>query len=296
MTITPRTLRHAVVIAALAATGFALAACGQAPEHAGTTENMTSVDIKEESAPPAIAPVDASGSGPIAVSVPRIAYTYSYTYRIAAERIAQVQTRQVELCEKQGPQVCRVLDMRSASSEGDGSGGSMTLAVAAPKARAFGAKLGAIVGNADGEAISSEITGEDLSKQIVDTTARLKARTVLRDRLMEILATRQGKVAELVEAERGVAKVNEEIDQARSWLAEMQGRVNYSEINLTYVSQGQTTNAFLSPILAALGSLGSILGTVIGALIVVLAVGVPLGLAIWALAWLVRTIRQRTEA
>lgn len=46
MTITPRTLRHAVVIAALAATGFALAACG------GSGGSSSSSSAAESSAIP----------------------------------------------------------------------------------------------------------------------------------------------------------------------------------------------------------------------------------------------------
>ncbi len=265
----------------------ALAGCGQADKAA---EKVTSVNIGEE------APADGGESGEIAVSVPRIAYTYSYEYRLAADRIASVQNQQANLCEKQGAAVCRVIDMKQDTGDGDYASGSMTLAVAAPRARAFGAQLAAIVSGAQGQPISSSIAGEDLSKAIVDTTARLKARTVLRDRLMDILATRKGTVAELVEAERGVAKVNEEIDQAQSWLAQMNGRVDYSTLNLSYVSQGAARSGFLTPIREAVGSLGTILGTLVAIFILIAAVGIPVGLVIWALRLAVIRLRLGQEA
>ncbi|MBT0669641.1 DUF4349 domain-containing protein [Novosphingobium profundi] len=284
MRFSKRTIRSALPAAFSAAIlSSLLAGCGQS-YHA--SEKVTSVDVKEE------APGDAGGSGEIAVSVPRIAYTYSYEYRLAADQIATVQNRQANLCEKQGVAVCRVIDMKQDTGDGDYASGSMTLAVAAPRARAFGAELAAIVTGAQGKPISSSIAGEDLSKAIVDTTARLKARTVLRDRLMEILATRKGTVAELVEAERGVAKVNEEIDQARNWLAEMNGRVDYSTVNLSYVSQAPSQSGFLSPIREAIGSLDTILGTLIAIFILIAAVGIPIGLAIWAVRLAVVRLRR----
>lgn len=279
-----------------------LASCGQAPSSEGG-QKLTSVDIAEE--PPAavdIAPVaEPDGTkteiatSKIAVSVPRIAYTYGYQYRLAASRIAEVQSKQADLCEKQGPAVCRVLDMQQHLDETDNAGGSLTLAVAAPRARAFGAQLSQLVSSADGQSISSSIQGEDLSKQIVDTTARLKARTLLRDRLMEILATRKGTVAELVEAERGVAKVNEEIDEATGWLAEMQGRVDYSRMELTYSASSATANTFLTPIKAVVGNLGWILGTIIALLIALATVAIPLGLVIWGIRATLGYLERRRE-
>jgi hypothetical protein len=140
--------------------------------------------------------------------------------------------------------------------------------------------------------VSSAISGEDLSKQIVDTEARLRARSVLRDRLMEVLATRKGTVAELVEAERGVAQVNEEIDEARGWLAEMQGRVNFSRVNLSYESGASGSGGFLSPIRSALGSVGTVLGTIFAMVILTLVVAVPLGLIGFAIRYLVLRWRR----
>ena len=108
--------------------------------------------------------------------------------------------------------------MNQGEQEGDYAYGSLTIAVRSSEARTFGKALTAATGRMDGELVSSSIEGEDLSKSIVDTEARLQARTVLRDRLMDVLRNRRGTVSELVAAERGLAQVNEEIDQARSWL------------------------------------------------------------------------------
>lgn len=283
---------------------LAVQGCSKSADEA-TTMRTTSSDIKEESAPAAPPPPDASAKpgavnaaqapqpAAIPVSMPKIAYVYNFGYRIAENAISALQRKHADLCERQGPQVCRILEMRQSGGEGDYGTGSLALAVAAPRARSFGVELGNVAASAGGSEVSNAISGEDLSKQIVDTEARLRARSLLRDRLMEVLATRKGTVAELVEAERGVAQVNEEIDQARSWLIEMQGRVDFSRFDISYASGSPSSGGFTSPIRDALGSVGSILGMLFAALIVLVTVLVPLGLIGFGLRLAWRRMRGR---
>ncbi|WP_432200880.1 DUF4349 domain-containing protein [Erythrobacter sp. W53] len=221
-------------------------------------------------------------------SAPQIAYVYGYGFRIAPGEIAPLAQRHVELCEKLANNGCRVLSLQQSGSEGSYAYGTLELAVAASKARNFGKDLASSADSLGGEQVDTSISGEDLSKQIVDTEARLRARTLLRDRLMEVLRSRQGTVAELVEAERGVAQVNEEIDQARSWLAEMRGRVAYSRVTISYNSSARTGGSFGRPIVDAFQSIGSILGTTIAFMIYALTVLIPVILALLGLGWLWR--------
>jgi chromosome segregation ATPase len=129
-------------------------------------------------------------------------------------------------------------------------------------------------------------------KQLVDTEARLEARKQLRDRLQQVLRTRKGSVEELIEAERSVAAVNEEIDQARSWLKEMEGRVAYSRVTVHYETGTPVARDFLGPVSGALGSLGTIFGWIVALLILAAAVAVPAG-GVW---WAKRAIRRRLAA
>lgn len=230
---------------------------------------------------PAPAKLDAGNGSPPPSDVdvghpPQIAYVFDYGFRLTAKAIAPLQQRHADLCESKGPYVCRIVKMDQSGPEGDYVRGTLELAVASDKARAFGKELTKAAEQAEGEQISATISGDDLSKQIVDTEARLRARKLLRDRLMEVLATRRGTVTELVEAERGVAQVNEEIDQASSWLTEMRGRVAFSRLNIAYESGQPTAGGFFGPIREAVGSVGGILGGMIAMLILVFAVGVPL--------------------
>ncbi len=227
-------------------------------------------------------------SAEIKISIPQIAYTYEYGYRVSASGMPAMQRAHADLCERKGLKVCHILNMSQDGSEGAYASGKLEIEVAAPYARTFADELSKIAADNGGDAISSSIAGEDLSKQIVDTQARLRARIVLRDRLMEILQTRNGKVSELVEAERGVAEVNEEIDTAQSWLAEMKGRVAFSKMNLNYSSSSPGAGGFSAPIRDALGSVAATFGVAIAAIIYILTFLLPWAALVALLLWVKR--------
>ncbi len=291
---------------------LALAACSDAGSY--ESEAVTAMDVAEEAAveappaPPRQADTDdamAEGGNAegesistpdIPAAAPKIAYVYSYGFRVNREEIAPLQQRHADMCADLGPLVCQVRSLQQNGAEDDYGYGQLELSVAADRARAFGRELVAAAQSEGGDQISSSIEGEDLSKQIVDTEARLRSREVLRDRLMEVLRTRKGSVQELVEAERGVAQVNEEIDQARSWLQEMRGRVAYSRMTVTYQSETAGPGGFFEPIRKAVGSIGPVAGNVIGGLILLLTVLLPIGLVGFGIWALVRWWKRREES
>ena len=222
------------------------------------------------------------GRQPIAISLPRIAYRYELGFRIAGRDMASLQQRHADACVRLGPTQCQIIGMNQESGAGTG-GGELDLAVAAPRARSFTAELGRLAGDSGGEQVSSSLAGEDLSKKIIDTDARIKARTVMRDRLMQVLATRQGKVSELVEAEKAVADANEEIDAARSELAGMQGRVDFSQVKISY--RDGASNGVFSQVREAFGDVGSLIGFTIAGLVRLLAAILPLAVLVLAIRW-----------
>ncbi|MCH2222931.1 MAG: DUF4349 domain-containing protein, partial [Dechloromonas sp.] len=224
----------------------------------------------------------------IPVSLPQLAYIYDYRWQMPAAEIGPLQRRHASLCEQQGPAVCQIIGMTKSGAEDDEVSGRLEMAVATRQARAFGALLEDEAEDAGAEQIAAEIASEELSKQLVDTEARLKSRTELRDRLQDVLRNRKGKVEELIEAERSVAAVNEEIDQARSWLKEMEGRVAYSRVTVHYETGTPVTSDFLGPVTGALGSLGAIFGYLVAFLILIGSVALPVA-GVW---WIVRRLNR----
>jgi len=277
---------------------MALSACGEA-EYGETTDMAEAVPVDAELSEYAESAGDtaaddisadataANASRPdVAISIPRMAYVYDYGFRLEADRIADLQERHADMCQAAGPYVCQIVSQSHSGRIDDGyANGRLELAVIADQARNFGTRLGAAAESAGGEQVNTAITGEDLTKNMVDTEARLRSRIALRDRMMEVLRTRQGSVEELVEAERNVARINEEIDGARSWLDEMRQRVAFTRINIDYSTQAAPTSDFLGPVGTAVASIGSILGYLLAIMIVLGTVAIPVTASVYAVRW-----------
>ncbi len=276
-------MRRHVILTATAT--LALTACSNAGSDRAASE-AADITVNEAAEPAATARTAETGKSlpaldKIPASVPQLAYVYDFRWRLPATDIGPLQRRHASLCEQQGPAICQIIGMTKTGETEDEVAGRLEMAVATRQARAFGALLEDEAEDAGAKQIAAEITSEELSKQLVDTEARLKSRAQLRDRLQEVLRTRKGTVEQLVEAERSVAAVNEEIDQARSWMREMEGRVAYSRVTVDYETGTPVTRDFLAPVTGALGSLGSIFGYLVALLILAGAVILPLGGVLW---------------
>lgn len=266
-----------------------LAACSAGSDEA---TDVAAAEDATESATPNVSQVGTGAAGlgdrpDLPVSLPKMAYVFDYGFRLAAADIAPLQQEHADMCEALGPYQCQIVSLTRTGEEDDVVG-ELQLAVASDKARGFAGQLAAAAESDGAEFFRADIRGEDLSKSIVDTEARLRTRIALRDRLLEVLRTRKGSVQELVDAERGVAQVNEEIDQAQSWLAEQKGRVAFSRMTLTYES-ANPGGSFLAPIRGAAGSLGTILGNLVAVAIVLGAIGLPVLAAVFG----ARRLRRR---
>ena len=84
---------------------------------------------------------------------------------------------------------------------------------------------------------SSSVSSEDLTRSIVDSSARLNALKTLRGRLQALLASRPGKLSDLLDVERELARVQGEIDSQESELAVMRQRVAMSTLEIDYQSE-----------------------------------------------------------
>lgn len=187
------------------------------------------------------APPDGEATGstvpepnPIEVSVPRLANTYGLGFRLAGDRIAPAQDAHRKLCQRMGPARCQLLALDRGAAEDTQTRARLKVRVATVEAERLSDQLIAQVAQAGGRAIATRVMAADVSKDIVDAEARIRQRELLVSRLTDILRTRNGKVAELVEAERSVAQAQEELDQAKGRLTELRGRVAMADMEITY--------------------------------------------------------------
>jgi len=224
----------------------ALAACSAA-ENSQTTQASDSAAETAQPASEAAGDAKDGASGGAAekvkVSLPQLAYSYSLGYLLPTDRLASVQDTHRRLCEEMGPARCQLLAFERDDSQ-DQTGDAFTkLRVVTSEAHRFSDELGRAAADAGGRATGTKVSTDDVSKQIVDTKARIAQRELLVARLTEVLRTRSGKVSELVEAERSVASAQEELDQAKGWLTELQGRVAMSDFEIRYSAIAPATNS-----------------------------------------------------
>jgi hypothetical protein len=293
----------------VAAILFALSRAG--PQLMHRAEAMRTFDVQEEpalpamvaAAPPAVdappeAPAESGAvaqSAPIAVTMPRIAYSYGFSFRLDRERIAAVQERHFAACRRLGPAFCRVTAMqRGGTNDGDAAA-NLKLQVAAGLADGFGRTLAAIAGEGGGETLDRSIRAEDLSRQMIDSDARIRTRELLIQRLTALLQTRSGNIEQAVEAERAINGAQEELEAARAALADMRGRVAMSAVEISYVARGPAPDS-PNPIVQAFDQVASISASSVGAMIMIVGIALPWALLGGLVFLAVRAARRRRDA
>lgn len=180
------------LICAASITALTLAACSKPRDetdasYADGSETAVAAEAMaaSEAAPPAPAPAQRADAPSKALpaldklptSLPQLAYEYDYRWKLEAGEIGSLQRRHASLCEQQGPATCQIIGMTKTGAEEGNVSGELQMAVATRQARAFGALLEDEALDAGAEQIAAEIASEELSRQIVDTEARVRART-----------------------------------------------------------------------------------------------------------------------
>lgn len=304
------------IIAALATT---LAACGQgedgysSAEYAGDAampapmaeRSVAAYDMEAPPPPPpAPSPVEyvdeqsQGQSGPQQGGAPdgnaaaerQIAYTYSYGFRVPTDNLESMQNAHKAACEAAGSGACYVEQSNISGLGEDYANGYMRIRASTAWIENFRASIPENLAPFDATLDSSESTAEDLTTQIIDTTSMLDSRKTLRDRLQRLLADRPGELSDLLEIERELARVQQQIDSTESILAAMKLRVSMSVLTLSYQARysaasesiwrplGDAFEDFLGNVV---GSFAALVNLVSGLLVWVLLIG----LVAWAVLW-----------
>lgn len=115
-------------------------------------------------------------------------------------------------------------------SAGDFQVRSATLELKIPAAR-FDAALAGLEPIGKVESVSS--TAEDVGEEFVDVTARVANARRLEERMINLLATRTGKLEEVLAVERELSRVREEIERYEGRLRYLKSRVAISTLSVT---------------------------------------------------------------
>jgi len=118
----------------------------------------------------------------------------------------------------------------STTQTGQGEVRSATLELKIPAARFDEAVSGL---PPFGEVESVNVQAEDVGEEFVDLSARTTNAKRLEERLLALLATRTGKLEEVVQVERELARVREEIERIDGRLRYLRSRVAMSTLTVT---------------------------------------------------------------
>ncbi len=288
---------------ALAAFALIAGGCGQ-------QRSATSADSGSAATEAAMAPAparDASAGSPApgstaptvaAVSVPMLAYEYSLGVEVPLRRLSSLVDKHEKACTDAGPAVCQVIGANTSADGGDG-GARATLTIRATPAwlKTFRTQIQKDAASTGGKVANTNVQAEDLTRQIVDTEAALRAKTTLRGRLEQLLASRPGALSDLLEVERELARVQGEIDATQSELAVMRTRIATSKLTVTYVSQGSLApDSAMRPLNDAMHDVVKTVAVGFAVIIYLVAGLFPFLVVFGPLVWLLNKWRKKRKA
>jgi hypothetical protein len=116
----------------------------------------------------ASAPSQRSAAGPNVgpTAAPGVAFNYRYAFRLAAERVAEVQEHHARMCEQLGPNRCRITGMHYRFVDEEDIQASLSFKLEPAIARRFGQEGVAAVLRSEGMLVESEISGTDVGTSI----------------------------------------------------------------------------------------------------------------------------------
>ncbi len=256
-----------------------LAGCGSAPKN----DNLATFDVEE----PATAPKNEGA--------PQIAYSYDLAYRLDPGTLDTVHHAHLALCRNLTRERCLVMEDAVTHNPRGDDAGNLRLLVDARVAATFGQQLDARVTAAGGALQTRRVTAEDVTKQVVDVEARLRAKQALADRLINLIQNRNGSVGDLVAAEKAYAEVQQDLDAARSLRAELQRRVAMSDVTIAYAVT--PAGGVWAPVRTAFGQGGDSFAVSAAAAITFVIAATPwlviVGPAVWLLILGWRRFRRR---
>ncbi len=290
----------------LGAAALALSACkaaappsgadGAPPPTAATapTSAATAAPTAAKPTPPGASAPPAPPAGPPApanaAATPLLAYSYDYAVTAPPPDIRPLVQRQAQACAAAGPAACEVTGVNVSQTAPDQVTGQLTLKATPAWLNGFEGRLTSDAHSAGGELTKTEVTTEDLSRQIVDTQAAVAAKTALRDRLLQMLQTRQADLSDLLAVQDKLAEVQGDLDATTSELAVMRERIATSDVTIDYQSSTGVLapQGAWAPVGGAVSGAAGVLATSIAALIYLVAFAAPWAAIVGGGLWLFR--------
>ena len=143
----------------------------------------------------------------------------------------------------------------------------------------------------NGEIMQHGRDSEDKTSQVVDTDARIKNLTELRDRLRAMLADKAAKFKDIIDVERELANTQSQLDSMMSMRKVLSQETDLVAVNIDFVAtQGITEQGFFAPVARALKDAGRVMMESFGSVITFAMSAIPWLLIGIPFIWLVRKV------
>jgi hypothetical protein len=188
-----------------------------------------------------------------------------------------------------------VADARATSSAGERASGTLSLRVPADRFNEALRRLSEL-----GSVRARAIQTQDVSREYFDLETRVRVKRDAEARMREVLRNRPARLTDIVEAERELTRIVEEIETMEGQRRLYDRQVAMATVSVTLFEPGVTPPAvepsFFEPIRRALREASRALSSSVAGLIYVAAVGLPWAAVAAFAAILVRRVRARRLA
>ena len=141
----------------------------------------------------------------------------------------------------------------------------------------------------NGEVLQHGRDSEDKTNQVVDTDARIKNLTELRDRLRLMLTDKSAKFKDIIDVERELSSTQSQLDSMLSMRKILSQETDLVAVNINFsAAQGITEQGFFAPVARALKDAGRVMMESFGSVITFVMSAIPWLLIGIPVLWLIR--------
>ncbi len=204
----------------------------------GRLEGDYKDEVVAKSAPAAAAPAArgvAGGAGLMAAQKranaeeARRLIAYYVTLTVEVKEFTPARDKALRAVEKAGGYVS---EAASAETPGQPRQASLTLRVPADKLPGVLAELRAL-----GRVLNEQLSTDEVTEQVVDLEARLRNSRATEQRLIAVLNERTGKVRDILEVEREIARTRQEIERMEAQRVNLMHRVELATIQVSLIEE-----------------------------------------------------------
>jgi hypothetical protein len=203
----------------------------------------------------------------------RVDRTLAYEHHIGIELSAAVLPERLDAvrkaCVDDSNRACTLLDVARQDSRGTPSG---KVRMRLPP---NGVEPMIAIASAGGKIVSRATHAEDLAQPVADTDRRVALLTTHRDRLAEIMKTRELKVDQLVTVSKELATVQTELDSAATERANLRRRIDTELLEIDLTVEGTQYGGAKTPVRDAIRSFTADFADAVGEVISFVAILLP---------------------